>query len=380
MGIRTGVVQQRISPAVEAISSIHAERIPCAAAGGHGQGSGKSPAQHVERLLIPDIRRWLKVLIWRNWIHLPTICRDEQEHNPMKYYIDPDVEAALNEGKPVVALESTLITHGLPRPENARVGRLLEQVAREAGVVPATIALVKGRVCVGLTSEQLDELAARTDVRKCSMRDLPIAMARGENGGTTVASTMFIARMAGIQVFATGGIGGVHRGHPFDVSNDLHALGTIPVTVVCAGAKSILDLPLTLEMLETQGVPVLGYQTDTFPAFYTRSSGLPVDVRCESAAELAAIIRHRTNLEMPQGILVANPVPEADALPGDVAEAAITQALAEAEKKGVSGKAVTPFLLARVSELTEARSKSANLALLANNVRLGAAIARALCA
>lgn len=298
----------------------------------------------------------------------------------MKYYIDPDVEAALNEGKPVVALESTLITHGLPRPENARVGRLLEQVAREAGVVPATIALVKGRVCVGLTSEQLDELAARTDVRKCSMRDLPIAMARGENGGTTVASTMFIARMAGIQVFATGGIGGVHRGHPFDVSNDLHALGTIPVTVVCAGAKSILDLPLTLEMLETQGVPVLGYQTDTFPAFYTRSSGLPVDVRCESAAELAAIIRHRTNLEMPQGILVANPVPEADALPGDVAEAAITQALAEAEKKGVSGKAVTPFLLARVSELTEARSKSANLALLANNVRLGAAIARALCA
>lgn len=298
----------------------------------------------------------------------------------MKYYIDPDVEAALNEGKPVVALESTLITHGLPRPENARVGRLLEQVAREAGVVPATIALVKGRVCVGLTSEQLDELAARTDVRKCSMRDLPIAMARGENGGTTVASTMFIARMAGIQVFATGGIGGVHRGHPFDVSNDLHALGTIPVTVVCAGAKSILDLPLTLEMLETQGVPVLGYQTDTFPAFYTRSSGLPVDVRCESAAELAAIIRHRTNLEMPQGILVANPVPEADALPGDVAEAAITQALAEAEKKGVSGKAVTPFLLARVSELTEARSKLANLALLANNVRLGAAIARALCA
>jgi pseudouridine-5'-phosphate glycosidase len=297
----------------------------------------------------------------------------------MKYYIDPDVEAALSEGKPVVALESTLITHGLPRPENARVGRLLEQVAREAGAIPATIALVKGRVCVGLSSEQLDELAARTDVRKCSMRDLPIAMARGENGGTTVASTMFIAHAAGIQVFATGGIGGVHRGHPFDVSNDLHALGTIPVTVVCAGAKSILDLPLTLEVLETRGVPVLGYQTDTFPAFYTRSSGLPIDVRCESAAELAAIIRHRTNLGMTQGILVANPVPDADSLPGDIAETAIIQALDEAEKQGVSGKAVTPFLLARVSELTESLSKSANLALLANNVRLGAAIARALC-
>lgn len=297
----------------------------------------------------------------------------------MKYEIHPEVAAAFADGRPVVALESTLITHGLPRPENARVGRLLEQTAREAGAIPATIALVGGRICVGLTSAQLDELAACTDVRKCSMRDLPIAMARGESGGTTVASTMFIARAVGIQVFATGGIGGVHRGHPFDVSNDLDALGSTAIAVVCAGAKSILDLPLTLEVLETNGVPVLGFQTDTFPAFYTRSSGLPIDARCETAAEIAAIIRQRNALAMTQGILVANPVPVADALPEELAESAITHALAEAEEKGVTGKAVTPFLLARVSEITAARSKSVNLSLLVNNVRLASAIAKELC-
>jgi len=297
----------------------------------------------------------------------------------MKYDIHPEVEAALAVGKPVVALESTLITHGLPRPENARVGRLLEQTARDAGAVPATIALVGGQICVGLTSEQLDDLAARTDVRKCSMHDIPIAMARGESGGTTVAATMFIAHAVGIQVFATGGIGGVHRGHPFDVSNDLDALGSIAIAVVCAGAKSILDLPLTLEVLETHGVPVLGYQTETFPAFYTRCSGLPIDARCETAAEIAAIIRQRNALAMKQGILVANPVPAADALPEEVAESAIARALAEAEVKGISGKAVTPFLLARVSEITAARSKTANLALLINNVRLASAISAELC-
>ncbi len=293
----------------------------------------------------------------------------------MKYDIHPEVEVALREGKPVVALESTLITHGLPRPENARVGRLLEQTARDAGAVPATIAVINGRICVGLTAVQLDELAARQDVRKCSMRDLPIAMARGESGGTTVAATMLIACTAGIQVFATGGIGGVHRGHPFDVSNDLEALGTIPIAVVCAGAKSILDLPLTLEVLESHGVPVLGYQTDTFPAFYTRSSGLPIDARCETAADIAAVIRQRNDLGMKQGILVANPIPCEDALSEDVAESAIRTALDEAENQGISGKAVTPFLLARVSELTEARSKTANLALLINNVRVAASIA-----
>ncbi len=296
----------------------------------------------------------------------------------MKFTLHPEVEKALSEGRPVVALESTLITHGLPRPENVRVGRLLEQTVREAGAIPATIAIIDGIPHVGINDATLERLAASTSARKCSMRDLPIALARGENGGTTVATTMFIAFAAGIKVFATGGIGGVHRGHPFDVSNDLHALGAIPIAVVCAGAKSILDLPLTLEVLETQGVPVVGFQTDTFPAFYTRSSGLPIDTRCETADDIAAIIRQRDALGLKQAVLVANPVPDADALPQAMADAAIEQALAEADAQGVKGKAVTPFLLARVSELTEAKSKSANLALLVNNARLGAAIAKAL--
>lgn len=296
----------------------------------------------------------------------------------MKLIYHPDVEHALKAGRPVVALESTLITHGLPRPDNARVGRLLEQTVREAGAVPATIAILDGVPHIGLDGEQLDRLAGTDGVRKCSQRDLPIALARGEHGGTTVATTMYFARAAGIAVFATGGIGGVHRGHPFDVSNDLEALGTIPVAVVCAGAKSILDLPLTLEVLETRGVPVVGFRTDTFPAFYTRSSGLPIDARCETAVEIAAIIRQRNQLGLTQAVLVANPVPEAEALPASLAEAAIAQALADAEAQGIKGKAVTPFLLARVSALTEAKSKSANLALLVNNARLGAQIAKAL--
>jgi pseudouridine-5'-phosphate glycosidase len=296
----------------------------------------------------------------------------------MKQNIHPEVAEALASGRAVVALESTLITHGLPRPENARVARRLEQVVREAGAVPATIAVLDGVPCIGLDAASLDRLAACTVVRKCSLRDLPVALARREIGGTTVAATMFFARAAGIPVFATGGIGGVHRGHPFDVSNDLEALGTIPVTVVCAGAKSILDLPLTLEVLETRGVSVIGYQTDSFPAFYTRDSGLPVDARCDRAEDIAAIIRHRDALRLPQAVLVAQPVPEADELSRAVADAAISKALAEAEAQGVHGKAITPFLLARVSALTGEKSKRANLALLEKNARLGAEIAVAL--
>lgn len=278
-------------------------------------------------------------------------------------------------GAPILALESTLITHGLPRPDNALAGRRLEAVAREAGVTPATIALLGGNAQIGLTDELLDFLAGLESARKCSLRDLPVAMARRESGGTTVAATMQLAHAAGIKVFSTGGIGGVHRGHPFDVSADLTALGTIPITVVCAGAKAILDLPLTLEVLETQGVTVVGYQTGEFPAFYSRTSGLPVDVRCDTPAEIAAIVRARDAAGLRSAILVVNPVPEADAMPADVAGRAIDQALAEADAQGVSGKAVTPFLLAKVSALTEARSMKANLALLENNVHLGAAIA-----
>jgi pseudouridine-5'-phosphate glycosidase len=278
----------------------------------------------------------------------------------------------------VVALESTLITHGLPRPKNLEVARAMEAAVREAGAVPATIAILGGQINVGLTDPQLEYLAGAEDVRKCSRRDLPIAVGRGEDGATTVAGTMLIAHMAGVRVFATGGIGGVHRGHPFDVSADLLELGRTPVTVVCAGAKAILDLPLTLEVLETQGVPVIGYGTDEFPAFYSRSSGLPLDVRCDTPQEVAAILRARDTLGLPGGVLVTVPVPPDDELPASQAEEAITRALAEAEAQGVTGKAVTPFLLARVSELTGEASLRANIALLLNNARVASAIALAL--
>jgi pseudouridine-5'-phosphate glycosidase len=280
----------------------------------------------------------------------------------------------------VVALESTLITHGLPHPKNLDVALALEAVVREAGAVPATIALLSGQITVGLTDEQLVYLAEAKNVRKCSRRDLPIAVGRGEDGATTVAGTMIVAHMAGIRVFATGGIGGVHRGHPFDVSADLLELGRTPVTVVCAGAKAILDLPLTLEVLETQGVPVIGYRTEEFPAFYTRSSGLPIDVRCDTPQEVAAVVRARDDLNLLGGTLVTVPVPPEDELSAAEAEVAIATALAEAEAQEIKGKAVTPFLLARVSELTGEASLRANVALLLNNARVASAIAVALVA
>ncbi len=275
----------------------------------------------------------------------------------------------------MVALESTLITHGLPRPKNLEVARALEAAVREAGAFPATIAILGGEMTVGLTDEQLAYLARAENVRKCSRRDLPIVVGHSEDGATTVAGTMMVAHRAGIRVFATGGIGGVHRGHPFDVSADLLELGRTPVTVVCAGAKAILDLPLTLEVLETQGVPVIGYGTDEFPAFYSRSSGLPVDVRCDAPEEVAAIVQTRDALELPGGILVAVPIPPEEELPASEAEDAIGRALAEAEAQGITGKAVTPYLLARVSELTGEASLRANVALLLNNARVASAIA-----
>jgi len=298
--------------------------------------------------------------------------------NPEQFDVRDDVREALRGGRPVVALESTLITHGLPRPVNLEVARQLEAVVLKHGALPATIAILKGRIKVGLTAAELEALAAASNVRKCSRRDLPIVVARGEDGATTVAGTMLIAHMAGIRVFATGGIGGVHRGHPFDVSADLSELGRTPVAVVCAGAKSILDIPLTLEVLETHGVPVIGYGTNEFPSFYSRSSGLPVDVRCDTVSEIAAILRERDRLEMQTGSLVVVPIPEKDELPAGVAEKAVAQALAEADAQGIQGKRVTPFLLQRVSELTGDRSRTANIALLENNARVAAEIACAL--
>jgi pseudouridylate synthase len=297
----------------------------------------------------------------------------------MHVELAPEVALALSENRPVVALESTLITHGLPHPVNLEVARALEAEARAAGAVPATMAILDGVPHAGLSDAALEELASARGVRKCSRRDLPIALARREHGATTVAATMWLAHAAGIRVFATGGIGGVHRGQPLDQSADLIELGRTPVTVVCAGAKAILDLPLTLEVLETQGVPVIGYGTDDFPAFYTPRSGLPVDVRCDSAAEVASVVRARDALLLPAGLLVAVPVPADDALPEAVMEDAIQRALADAERAGVRGKAVTPFLLSRVSAVTGAASQRANIALLKNNVRVAAAIATALC-
>lgn len=292
----------------------------------------------------------------------------------------PEVRAALAEGRPVVALESTLITHGFAYPTNLEVAKAMEAAVREEGAVPATVAILRGHITVGLSDGELEYLSTqpREAVRKCSRRDLSIAVGRGEDAATTVAGTMVVAHRAGIEVFATGGIGGVHRGHPFDVSADLIELGRTPVTVVCSGAKAILDLPLTLEVLETQGVPVIGYGTDTLPAFYCRSSGLPVDVRVESPEDVAAIVQARRALGLSQATLVTVPVPLEEALSSEEAETAIEEAIRQAEAAGIMGKALTPFVLARVVELTAGRSQRANVALLVNNARVAARIARAL--
>jgi len=290
---------------------------------------------------------------------------------------------------PVVALESTVISHGLPYPENLYTALHLEEVVRSEGAIPATIGIIGGDIIVGLDQAQIEHLATAKGVRKVSRRDLPVVVARRLDGATTVATTAWVAHRAGIKVFATGGIGGVHRSGlrndegapgflPADISADLPELAQTPVLVVCAGAKAILDLPATLEWLETYGVPVLGYGTDCFPAFYHRDSGLPVDVRADSPEEVAALYRAQRALGLPAGMLVTVPVPEEAELPRDQMEAAIAAALEEAEERRVSGKALTPFLLARVSVLTGGASLRANLALLENNARVGAQIALAL--
>ena len=292
-----------------------------------------------------------------------------------QFIFSTEVQAAIRHRGPVVVLESTLITHGLPYPVNLQTARALEDEVRSVGATPATIAILGGRVHIGLNDPELEQLAQAREVRKCSRRDLPIVLARGQDGATTVAGTMLLAHLAGLRVFATGGIGGVHRGHPFDVSADLEELGRTPITVVCAGAKAILDLPLTLEVLETKGVPVIGFGTDDFPAFYSRSSGHRVDIRCDTPTEVAALMTARDALGLSAGLLVTVPVPVEHELPADEAEVAIQQALTEADARGIKGKDVTPYLLARVSTLTGDRSRTANVALLRQNARVAGQIA-----
>jgi pseudouridine-5'-phosphate glycosidase len=299
---------------------------------------------------------------------------------PLVY--SPEVAAARAAGAPLVALESTIITHGMPYPQNVETARRVEEEVRTHGAVPATIAVMDHKIHIGLTPAQLDSLGQAQGVAKLSRADLAACLALGGTGATTVAATMICAHLAGIAVFATGGIGGVHRGAEtsFDISADLRELAETPVTVVAAGAKAILDLPKTLEVLETLGVPVIAYGQDEFPAFWSRNSGLRAPLRMDRAEDIAAAHLLRGQLGLPGGQLVANPIPVPDELPRDMILPQIEAALAEAEAQGISAKAVTPFLLQRIFELTQGRSLQANIALVLSNARLAAAIARALAA
>ena len=302
----------------------------------------------------------------------------------MNQYLDikPEVAQALAEGKPVVALESTIISHGMPYPQNVETALAVEQIIRDNGAVPATIAIIGGRLKAGLTAEEIEYFGKKGQaIHTASRRDLAVLCARGEDGATTVTTTMIIAHMAGIKIFATGGIGGVHRGAEttMDISADLEELGQTPVMVVCAGAKSILDLGLTLEYLETKGVPVIGYGTEELPAFYTRQSGFGVDYRIDTPEELAAAFKAGHAMGLKSGMLVANPIPEEFAMPKAVIDAAIDQAVAECNANGIKGKETTPFLLARVAELTGGDSLASNIQLVFNNAKVAAQTAAAYC-
>ncbi len=292
--------------------------------------------------------------------------------------INKKIAKALEAGNPVVALESTIITHGMPYPRNLETAMAVEEVISREGAVPATVAVVEGRLRIGLDGTELEALAKGSGAHKISRRDLAAAVALGKTGGTTVSGTMILAEMAGIKFFATGGIGGVHRGGEtsMDISADLLELGRTSVAVVSAGAKAILDLPRTLEVLETHGVPVIGYRTDEFPAFYYSRSGLPVPVRVDRPGDIARILKAKWSMGLAGGVLIANPIPEKDALPPDEVEKAIVRALREASRRGIAGAKVTPFLLAALEELTEGRSLAANVSLVRNNARLAARIAR----
>jgi len=296
--------------------------------------------------------------------------------------IQPEVEVALRNGDPVVALESTIITHGMPWPDNLAMARQVEADIREQGAVPATIAVMEGKIRIGLDAAALEALARTPDALKVSRADIAACLASGRTGATTVAATMLCAAGAGIEVFATGGIGGVHKGVElsFDISADLQEFAISPVTVVCAGAKAILDLPKTLEVLETLGVPVVTLGQDAFPGFWSRDVGLTSPLRMESPDEIAALMRARADLGQPGGVLIANPIPEAAEIPHEVLAPIIAQAQQEADAQGVSGKGVTPFLLARIKELTKGRSLEANIALVRHNACVAAQIAQAIVA
>ena len=292
--------------------------------------------------------------------------------------ISPEVQAALAEGKPVVALESTIISHGMPYPQNVETAMNVEQIVRQNGAVPATIAIIGGKLKAGLSADEIEYLGKKGyAVTKASRRDLPVLVARGEDGATTVATTMIIAAMAGIKVFATGGIGGVHRGAEvtMDISADLEELARTPVLVVCAGAKSILDLGLTLEYLETKGVPVIGYGTEELPAFYTRKSGFGVDYRLDTPEEVAAAFRAKLEMDLGGGMLVTNPIPEQYSMDPDVINKAIDEAVAEANAQGIRGKQTTPFLLAKIKDITGGDSLASNIRLVYNNAALAAKVA-----
>jgi len=303
----------------------------------------------------------------------------------MNKYLDvnPEIAAAIAAGKPVVALESTIISHGMPYPQNVETALNVERIIRENGAIPATIAIIGGRLKAGLTPEEIEYFGKKGQaIHKASRRDLAVLCARGEDGATTVTTTMIIAHMAGIKIFATGGIGGVHRGAEttMDISADLEELGQTPVMVVCAGAKSILDLGLTLEYLETKGVPVIGYGTNELPAFYTRQSGFGVDYRIDTPEELAAAFKAGHEMGLKSGMLVTNPIPEEFAMPKETIDAAIDQAISECNAKGIHGKETTPFLLARVAELTGGDSLASNIRLVYNNAKVAAQTAVAYCA
>lgn len=291
--------------------------------------------------------------------------------------ISPEVEAALNSNQGVVALESTIITHGMPYPQNRDTALGVEQAVRDSGAIPATIAILDGQIMVGLNEEQLETLAKSSNAMKLSRADLAMALARKAMGSTTVAATMIIAQLAGIKVFATGGIGGVHQGAElsFDISADLQELGRTPVTVICAGAKAILDIPKTLEVLETLGVPVLAYAQDEVPAFWSRSSGLAAPLRADTVEEIVDFLQARESLQLDGGVLVANPVPREAEIPQAEMQTYITQAIAESQAAGIIGKAVTPWLLGRIVEITDGRSLICNQALIINNAKLAAALA-----
>ncbi|AEM77847.1 pseudouridine-5'-phosphate glycosidase [Thermoanaerobacter wiegelii] len=297
----------------------------------------------------------------------------------MNNFIDmsKEVKEAMEEGKPVVALESTIISHGMPYPENIETAKALENIIREEGAIPATIAIINGRIKIGLSKKELEFMATSKEILKASRRDLPAVLAKGFSAATTVSATMICANLAGIKIFVTGGIGGVHRGaeQTFDVSADLQELANTNVAVVCAGAKAILDLSRTLEYLETFGVPVVGFKTSEFPAFYTRESGFKVDYKVNDEIEAAKIIKTKWDLGLRGGILIANPIPEEYALDKAYIDKAIEDALYEAEKRNIKGKEITPFLLDKIKDLTEGKSLKANIELVKNNAFVGAKIA-----